>query len=97
MHHHNSSHHYFFTATETYQQKFDKKFYDEIVDSVWWPRASIMGNPTQDWVTLRDNGFVEGLMLNTDICLAWDIEDPIDKETPYCAKINDECIEPESK
>jgi len=72
-------------------QIFDNKYYDELFNSVWWPIK--MGQPTQDWVTGRD----DSLMLNTDICLVYDIEDKIHGGVQCCTKTNGECRNQESK
>ena len=71
-------------------QVFDKKYYEEIFNSVWWPRN--MGSPLQDWVTGRG----DSLMLNTDICLVFDIEEDIDKEIPCCTETDIRCFDPEA-
>ena len=77
-------------STLPWGQVFDKTYYDKIFGDVWWP--SKMGQPTQDWVT----GNSEALMLNTDICLVYDIEASIDDGIPCCTKTDVRCIEPES-
>jgi len=51
-----------------------------------------MGEATQDWVTEN----TDQLMLNTDMCLVFDIEDDIDDEVPCCTKTNRKCLDPES-
>lgn len=52
-----------------------------------------MSDPTQDWVTGRSFS----LMLNTDMCLAFDIEDTINDEVPCCTKTNRKCLDPDSR
>jgi len=88
----NILHTHFHSHSSLRRQVFDKKYYDELFNSVWWPIN--MGQPTQDWVPGR--GLGNSLMLNTDICLVYDMEELFDDGTPCCTKINGECIEPES-
>lgn len=63
---------------------FDKKYYEQIFMNNW--RMSGQG-PTQDWTT--GNFPDDRLMLNTDICLAYNI----DSGTPCCTKGNTQCRE----
>ena len=74
-------------------QVFDKGYYEALVNEAWEPR-NINGNGKQDWTRVgRTND--SRLMLNTDICLLYDIEDNIDDGIPCCATRDDEeeCID----
>ena len=57
-------------------QVFDKQYYEEIYLNSWRPRNTGFSN--QDWTTGRssDSGNTR-MMLNTDICLVYDIDDEL--------------------
>lgn len=51
-----------------------------------------MSESNQDWITGRSNS----LMLNTDLCLVYDIDDFIEDNEPCCTKTDDRCFDPEA-
>lgn len=65
-------------------QRFDKGYYEEMLDNNWRMRnrgGPGNGSPPQDWTT---GGGVVQMMLNTDICLAYNVDDKINGELPLC-------------
>jgi hypothetical protein len=58
---------------------FDKQYYRELLDNNW---RMIFTDGPQDWTTGDLSN--ERLMLNTDICLAYDIDDEINGSSPRC-------------
>lgn len=65
---------------------FDKQFYTEVVNRGWRPRE-LDGIPDNDWTWGGRNRGV--MMLNTDICLRFDIDNVI--EAPCCTNTNQDC------
>lgn len=63
-------------------QEFDMKFYAEMLSNSWEPRNSGLRN--EDWTVVTDPN--TRLMLNTDICLVYDIDNKI----PCCT--GDSCV-----
>lgn len=76
-------------------QIFDKLYFSELLDNTWRMRnegGPANGGPPQDWTTGRDG--TDRMMLNTDICLVYDIDDQINGGQPCCTttSVNDnEC------
>ena len=66
-------------------QVFDKGYYAEMLDNDWRMRNLDGGSP-QDWSTGvgSDNG---RMMLNTDMCLAYDIDIQINNQDPSCTTL----------
>lgn len=62
---------------------FDKQFYTEVVNRGWRPR--VVNAPDNDWTWGGNNRGV--MMLNTDICLRYDIDDG----APCCTNTNQDC------
>ena len=80
-------------------QVFDKSYFDAMFTDAWRPRR--MGRAKQDWTTGR--GGNTRLMLNTDMCLLFDIDQHIRQRSPCCTKTNshysdgqNECIDREA-
>ncbi|KAL7480887.1 hypothetical protein ACHAW6_008801 [Cyclotella cf. meneghiniana] len=55
-------------------QMFDKQYYEELVFNAWRPRN--VGQENQDWTT-GNNMKNQRMMLNTDICLVFNIDNNI--------------------
>ena len=53
-------------------QQFDKQYYEEIFLNSWQPRN--IDESFQDWTTGSASDSVTRMMLNTDLCLVFDIE-----------------------
>jgi hypothetical protein len=67
-----SGHHGIWVDTEAQSVVFDKRYYQEIFNRAWIPRN--LNDPLQDWTWGGNNGESPRFMLNTDICLFYDIE-----------------------
>ena len=76
------------TATDA--QIFDKQYYEELVFNAWRPRN--LGLETQDYTT-GNNKRNKRQMLNTDICLVFDIEDNLQ----CCTKTDEFFLNGQSK
>lgn len=65
-------------------QVFDKQYYEEIYLNAWRPRN--IGEQHQDWTTGQTNSSHPNprMMLNTDICLVYDIDDSVN----CCSRID---------
>ena len=77
-----------------FAQRFDKQYYEEIFLNSWRPRKA--GTSVQDWTTGRPTSTTTRMMLNTDICLVYDIAGNL----PCCTRIgvrypngDDTCID----
>lgn len=66
-----SGHNGIWEDTDTDAQRFDKQYYEEIYLNSWRPRNS--GTSVQDWTTGRPTSTTSRMMLNTDLCLVYDI------------------------
>lgn len=55
-------------------QVWDKRYYEEIFRRAWIPRNENNPDAPQDWTWGGNNGASPRFMLNTDICLFFDIE-----------------------
>lgn len=75
-----SGHHGSWVA-ERQSQTFDKQYYEDLFVETWRPRN--MGTKTQDWTTGAGGNRV---MLNTDICLVFDIDSHIENDMPCCTR-----------
>eukprot|EP00586_Coscinodiscus_wailesii_P015166 CAMPEP_0172511598 /NCGR_PEP_ID=MMETSP1066-20121228/237604_1 /TAXON_ID=671091 /ORGANISM="Coscinodiscus wailesii, Strain CCMP2513" /LENGTH=963 /DNA_ID=CAMNT_0013291045 /DNA_START=206 /DNA_END=3094 /DNA_ORIENTATION=- len=78
-------------ATDDESIIFDKKFYDDAIDRSWRPRSTPSGT---DWTWGGKNRTV--MMLNTDMCLYFDIPDGNDQDcctnmTGNCKNIDKAC------
>jgi len=65
---------------------FDKQYYTELLDNTWRMRnqgGPLNGSPPQDWTTGGGNSD-DRMMLNTDICLAYNIDNQINGGAPCC-------------
>ena len=73
------------TPKHSHLQRFDKQYYEEIYLNSWRPRN--MGESNQDWTVGRssDGGNIR-MMLNTDICLVFDIDAYMDENVPCCTR-----------
>lgn len=60
---------------------FDKKYYEELFRRAWTPRG--VGTDDQDWTT-GSNSNSPKMMLNTDMCLLFDI----DNDKQCCSRTN---------
>jgi len=78
-----SGHHGTWVDNDEEAQVFDKAYYEAMFTNAWRPRN--MGRNKQDWTTGRggDNARV---MLNTDMCLVFDIDQNIDRSVPCCTR-----------
>jgi len=100
-----SGHHGSWVGNNQDAQVFDRQYYLEITDKVWRPRnqgGPENGGPPQDWTTGRNNGNGQ-MMLNTDICLAFDIDQFRRRGVPCCSRTDktfsngeNECIDREA-
>jgi len=90
-----SGHHGTWVDGNADAQIFDKSYFSELLDNTWRMRnegGPANGGPPQDWTTGRDG--TDRMMLNTDICLAYDIDDQINGGPPCCTTTSvndDEC------
>jgi len=73
-HHEFSGHHGTWVPDDQQAQIFDKRYYQEMVSRAWWPREASTEPFQQDFTTGNHNGSPK-MMLNTDICLVFDIDD----------------------
>ena len=64
---------------------FDKQFYEEVLNRGWRPRQTDTDVADNDWTWGGRNRGV--MMLNTDICLRYDIDDG----SPCCTNTNENC------
>lgn len=76
-----SGHEGTWSSSDRAAQVFDKKYYEALLSEPWRPRN--MGSDDQDWTTGRGD---TRLMLNTDMCLVFDIEENLDRNIPCCSK-----------
>lgn len=69
-----SSHHGTWAANDAEAQVFDKSYFDELFGRAWTPRG--LGTAQQDWTWIsgNPNNSSPKLMLNTDMCLVYDID-----------------------
>ncbi|KAL7508673.1 hypothetical protein ACHAXN_005765 [Cyclotella atomus] len=69
-----SSHHGTWAANDVEAQIFDKSYFDELFGRAWTPRG--LGTAQQDWTWIsgNPNNSSPKLMLNTDMCLVYDID-----------------------
>lgn len=69
-----SGHHGSWAANEREAQIFNKKYFEELFGRAWTPRG--IGTAKQDWtwVSGNPNNSVAKVMLNTDMCLVYDID-----------------------
>ncbi|KAL7432080.1 hypothetical protein ACHAXH_003840 [Discostella pseudostelligera] len=93
-----SGHHGIWEDTDTDAQRFDKQYFEEIYLNSWRPRNS--GTSLQDWTTGRPGSTTTRMMLNTDLCLVYDIPG---NNLPCCTRTgvlypngDDTCIEAEA-
>ena len=56
-------------------QVFDKRFYQELVSRSWVPREASIDPLKTDWTTGNHNTDRPKMMLHTDICLFYNIEE----------------------
>ena len=70
---------------------FDKRFYEEVMRRAWFPRTATnpAGEPIQNWSWGGNNRPDPVMMLNTDICLKFDI--PEDDAPACCTDITGNC------
>lgn len=78
----NSGHHGMWVDTVEESLVFDKRYFEEIRRRAWRPRNEAENN--QDWTWAGNNGGNPRFMLNTDICLQYDI----DTLFPCCTRID---------
>eukprot|EP00581_Thalassiosira_minuscula_P017134 CAMPEP_0183721494 /NCGR_PEP_ID=MMETSP0737-20130205/13753_1 /TAXON_ID=385413 /ORGANISM="Thalassiosira miniscula, Strain CCMP1093" /LENGTH=461 /DNA_ID=CAMNT_0025951507 /DNA_START=66 /DNA_END=1451 /DNA_ORIENTATION=- len=67
-------------------QVFDKGYYEELFTNAWRPRR--MGGRKQDWTTGFNGNGKNRVMLNTDMCLVFDIDEHIRDRVPCCSRTN---------
>lgn len=86
------------TSLSFHLQRFDKQYFEEIYLNSWRPRNS--GTSLQDWTTGRPGSTTTRMMLNTDLCLVYDIPG---NNLPCCTRTgvlypngDDTCIEAEA-
>ena len=84
-----SGHHGTWVENNREAQKFNKKYYEELFRSVWRPRK--FGEGAQDWTTGQDDSDNSArVMLNTDICMAFDIDRLILRDREQCCTRTDQ-------
>jgi len=66
-------------------QRFDKGYYEALLTNTWRPRNMGLRN-RQDWTT-GSNGNTR-MMLNTDMCLVFDIDEHVNRNIPCCSRTN---------
>ena len=74
-------------------QVFDKAYYEELIFNPWRPRN--VGLETQDYTT-GNNKSNKRMMLNTDICLVFDIDNDLNcctKTDEFFQNGNSKCID----
>ncbi|KAL7430594.1 hypothetical protein ACHAXH_004714 [Discostella pseudostelligera] len=76
-----SGHHGTWVPTDKEAQIFDKRYYQELVGRSWSPRQASVDPPLQDFTT-GDNTSRPKMMLNTDICLVYNLE----QSFPCCTR-----------
>jgi len=69
-----SGHHGTWVPNDIEAQIFDKRYFQEVVARSWSVRHLAHDPPLQDWTTGNANSNRPKLMLNTDICLFYDVE-----------------------
>ncbi len=74
---------------------FDKQYFVELSDNAWQMRnigGPEDGGPPQDWTTGTSG---DRMMLNTDVCLIYDIDENVDSGTNCCTNPDGEnpCID----
>ena len=74
---------------------FDKQYFVELSDNAWQMRnigGPEDGGPPQDWTTGTSG---DRMMLNTDVCLMYDIDENVDSGTNCCTNPDGEnpCID----
>lgn len=69
-----SGHHGTWSANDAEAQIFDKSYFEELFGRAWTPRG--LGTAKQDWTWIsgNPNNPSPKLMLNTDMCLVFDID-----------------------
>ncbi|KAL3788690.1 hypothetical protein HJC23_001889 [Cyclotella cryptica] len=67
-----SGHHGTWVPNDKEAQIFDKKYFEELFRRAWSPRG--VGTSDQDWTTGSPNSSSPKMMLNTDMCLLFDID-----------------------
>ena len=77
-----SGHHGTWVPNHNHAQVFDKRYYQELVSRSWWPHVSSHDPPLTDWITGNPNSPNPKMMLNTDMCLFYDIDD----NQPCCSR-----------
>jgi len=65
--------------------RFDKGYYEALLVNTWRPRNMGVGN-RQDWTTGRNEN--ARMMLNTDMCLVFDIDEHVNRNIPCCSRTN---------
>ncbi|KAL7535842.1 hypothetical protein ACHAXR_009140 [Thalassiosira sp. AJA248-18] len=81
-----SGHHGTWVDNNQDAQVFDKQYYEEIFLNAWRPRTKGW-TVKQDWTTGRGN-INSRVMLNTDICLVFDIDSLMRSRTKCCTRTN---------
>ncbi|KAL7553883.1 hypothetical protein ACHAWF_017225 [Thalassiosira exigua] len=71
---------------------FDNRYYKEIFDKTWRPR-NMYNKGKQDWTT--GSGY-NRMMLNTDMCLVFDVDAHVKQKVPCCTKLDGGCVEREA-
>ena len=80
-----SGHHGTWVDNNEDAQRFDKQYYEEIYLNAWRPRKT--WDFKQDWTTGRDSSDDSNrVMLNTDICLVYDIDSLMRSRTKCCTR-----------
>ncbi|KAL7536964.1 hypothetical protein ACHAXR_007507 [Thalassiosira sp. AJA248-18] len=77
-----SGHHGTWVPNDVKAQIFDKAYYEELISRAWSPRQASTDPPLQDWSTGNPNSNSPKMMLNTDICLYYNIEET----APCCTR-----------
>jgi len=75
-------------------QTFDTGYFKSFFLKTWRPRVVDSTTGKQDWTT--GSGHSQ-MMLNTDMCLVFDIEETVDRQIPCCTRTNtNECVDREA-
>ena len=69
-----SGHHGTWASDDRQAQIFDKQYYQELLGRAWSPRQVSVSPPIQDWSSTQINSGSPKMMLNTDMCLVYNLE-----------------------
>mmetsp|Transcript_23117 Transcript_23117/g.50063 ORF Transcript_23117/g.50063 Transcript_23117/m.50063 type:complete len:557 (-) Transcript_23117:185-1855(-) len=77
-----SGHHGSWVPSFRHAKVFDKRYYQELVSRAWTTREAPEDPNLQDWTTGNPESDRPKMMLNTDVCLFYDVDDDV----PCCTR-----------